>query len=75
MQECDDTGLGRSKIVDEAHATLLAAQLLDEQHREFDRHFFACDESRFKGYQRPAYKLPSTFYMSTYRAQVAEATI
>ena len=75
LQECDDTGLGRSKIVDEAHMTHFAAGQLAEQHREFDRHFFACEASRFKGYQRPAYKLPSTFYMSAYRAQVAEATI
>ena len=45
------------------------------QARDFDRHFFAMEATKFRGYQRPAYKLPATFYMSTYRCQVSEAVI
>lgn len=43
--------------------------------QDFDRYFFAMEASRFRGLQMPAYKLPSTFYMTTYRAQTAEGVI
>lgn len=51
------------------------SDVLLDQAREFDRHFFALQATNFCGYQRPAYKLPSTFYMTTYRAQVSESSI
>jgi hypothetical protein len=75
VQECDDTGLGRSKIMDEARTAELMGHLLKEQAREFDMHFFKFEAARFRGYQRPAYNLPRTFYMSSYRKQAAEATV
>jgi hypothetical protein len=75
VQECDGTGLGRSKIMDEALAAELMGEVLAEQAREFDRHFFAFEATKFRGYQRPAYKLPKTFYMSEYRKQTADATV
>lgn len=43
--------------------------------QDFDRYFFALESTRFRGLQMPAYKLPSTFYMTTYRAQTAEGVV
>jgi hypothetical protein len=62
-------------MVDEEQMVRFAKGQLHEAGREFDRHFFACEAARFCGYQRPAYKLPSTFYMTTYRTMASEATL
>jgi hypothetical protein len=75
LQECDDTGLGRSKMVDPAHMAGLLREEVARDAQDFERVFFAFEATKFHGAQLPAYKLPATFYMTTYRQQSAEATI
>jgi len=46
-----------------------------DQLADYDRHFFAMKPSERDGHQLPAYKLPSTFYMSTYRSAISSALL
>lgn len=75
MQECDDVGLGRSRMYDRDNANALMGQVMSSMQRDFDRYFFAFHNSRFRGLQLPAYKLPSTFYMTEYRNRSCEAVL
>lgn len=75
MQECDDTGLGMSKMYDREKSNELMGQVMSSMQRDFDRYFFAFHNSRFRGLQLPSYKLPSTFYMTEYRVRSCEAVL
>jgi hypothetical protein len=75
VQECDDTGLGRSKMYDREQANALMEQVMTSNLREFDRYFFTLHNNQFQGLQLPAYNLPSTFYMTEYRARSCEAVL
>jgi hypothetical protein len=75
VQECDDTGLGKSRLYDPHSTNALMAQVMDGLQQGFDRYFFTFHNARFRGLQLPAYKLPSTFYMSEYRIRSCEAVL
>lgn len=75
MQECDDVGLGRSRMYDQKAASELMSKVMSGIQRDFDRYFFAFHNTKFRGLQLPAYKLPSTFYMTEYRVRSSEAVL
>lgn len=75
LQERDDVGLGMSTMFDANVMIEFLGEQMSDKHKEFDEHFFANEARNFKGYQLPAYRLPPTFYMTSYRSQVAESTI
>lgn len=75
LQERDDVGLGMSCMMDASVMINFLGEQMADKHKEFDEHFFASEKRNFKGYQLPAYRLPPTFYMTSYRSQVADSTI
>ena len=62
-------------MYDRETANTLMAEVTSSMQRDFDRYFFAFHGAKFRGLQLPAYKLPSTFYMTEYRVRSCEAVL